>query len=110
MAAPHSGLDNTPTVSWSMKEVYTIRPVVLYLLRIFALHSIQFSLSSSVFYHPCHDNRMDDDASRLSKLTDTPILSQMSSTYLQLQIVWQLYPPNAVNTFICDLHSVEETV
>ena len=42
MAAPRSGLDNTPTVSWSTREAPAINPVVADLLRICALHSCQF--------------------------------------------------------------------
>ena len=39
LAAPRSGSDNTPTVSWSTKEASTINPVVADLLRLRALHS-----------------------------------------------------------------------
>ena len=42
MAAPFSGLDNTPTVSWSAREASAINPVVADLLRIYVLHSRQF--------------------------------------------------------------------
>ena len=50
MAAPRSGLDNTPTVSWSTWETSTINPVVVDLIRIRALHSQIFFLYPSVFY------------------------------------------------------------
>ena len=39
MAAPRSGSDNTPTVSWSTHEASMINPVVADLLRIHALHA-----------------------------------------------------------------------
>ena len=49
MAAPRSGSDNTPTVSWSTKEASTINLVVADLLYIRALHSRQLFLYPSVF-------------------------------------------------------------
>ena len=39
MAAPHSGPDNTPTVSCITREALTINPVVTEHLRIRVLHS-----------------------------------------------------------------------
>ena len=45
---PHSGSDNTPTVSWSTKEASTINPVVADLLCLCVLHSRQFFLNPSV--------------------------------------------------------------
>ena len=48
-AAPRSGSDNTPTVSWSTREASTINPVVADLLRLRALHSRQFFINPSVF-------------------------------------------------------------
>ena len=44
LAAPRSGSDNTPTVSWSTKETSTINPVVADLLHLRALHSRQLFL------------------------------------------------------------------
>ena len=52
MATPRSGLDNTPTVSWSTWEALTINLVVAYILYICTLHSRQFSLNPLLFYHP----------------------------------------------------------
>ena len=49
LAAPHSGSDNTPTVSWSMKEASMINPVVADLLRIRLLHARHFFIVPSVF-------------------------------------------------------------
>ena len=49
LAAPRSGFDNTPTVSWSTKEASTINMVVADLLCLNALHSRQFFLNPSVF-------------------------------------------------------------
>ena len=48
MAAPRSGSDNTPTVSWSTHEASMINPVVADLLRIMALHSRKFFLTGGV--------------------------------------------------------------
>ena len=42
MAAPRSGSDNTPIVSWSTMEALTTNPVVADLLRIRTLYSRQF--------------------------------------------------------------------
>ena len=69
MAAPRSGSDNTPTILWSTCEASTINLVVADLLRIRALHSRQFYLNPSVFYHP---------GSRIARW----LISLASSTYL----------------------------
>ena len=42
MAAPRSGLNNTPTVSWSTREASMINLVVVELLHICALHLRNF--------------------------------------------------------------------
>ena len=91
MTTPRPGLDNTPIVSWSMKEASTINPVVAELLRLRALHSRQFFLRPSVFYHPGIENRMADDTSCLFKLSDTSLLAHMPAAYPQLQSLWQIY-------------------
>ena len=52
MAAPRSGLDNTPTVSCITRVAYNINPVIADLLYIRMLHLRQFFLKPSVFYHP----------------------------------------------------------
>ena len=49
MADPHSGSDNTPTVSWITREALVINPVVVDLLRIRVLRPRQFYLNPSVF-------------------------------------------------------------
>ena len=49
LAAPRSGSDNTPTVSWRTKEASTINPVVADLIRLCALHLRQFFINPSVF-------------------------------------------------------------
>ena len=49
MAAPHSGSDDTPIVSWSTKEASTIKPVVVDLLHICAIHSRQFFINLSIY-------------------------------------------------------------
>ena len=58
-----SGSDNTPTVSWITRKALAINPVVADLLRICVLHSRQFFLNPSVFYHPGQENCMANDAS-----------------------------------------------
>ena len=86
MAAPLSGLDNTPTVSWSTWEASTINPVVAFLLRICALHSRYFFIIPLVFYHPGLENCTVDDTSCLFDIYDTPFIAHMSATYPSLQI------------------------
>ena len=49
MMTPWSGSDNTPTVSWSMREASMINSMVVDLLRFRALHSRKFFLNPSVF-------------------------------------------------------------
>ena len=93
MAAPCSGLDNTPTVYWSTWEAFTINLVVADLLRIRALHLKHSPLNPSVFYHPGQENRMADGAPHLFDISDTPFLAHMSAAYLQPQIFWQLCLP-----------------
>ena len=50
-------------------------------------------LNPSAFYHPGQENRMVDDTSHIFEISDTLILAHMSTTYLQPQISWRLYPP-----------------
>ena len=90
LSAPCSGSDDTTTVSWSMKEASTINMVVAELLRLRALHSRQFFLNPSIFYHPGIENRMADDASFLFGLSDTSLLAHMSAAYNQLQSLCQI--------------------
>ena len=105
LAAPHSVLDNNPTVSWSTKEASTINPVVADLLCLRALHSRQFFINPSVFYHPGIENRMADDAYRLFELSDTSLLTHMSYVYPQSQISWtiSLPPPDLLSCVISTL-------
>ena len=79
-----------------------INPVVAYLLRIRALHLRQFFIYPYVFYHPCIENCMVDDASRLFELSDTSILAHMSAAYPKPQSSWQisLLPPNLLSSVI----------
>ena len=83
MAAPHSGSENTHTLSWSKREASIINPVVADLLRIRALHSINFFPTPSVFDHPGQENCIADDASRLFYLSDTQFLTHMSVLHPQ---------------------------
>ena len=85
LEAPCSDLDNTPTVSWSTKEVSMINPAVADLIRIHTLHLRQFFINPSVFYHPVIKNRIADDASRLFEISYTSRLAHMSDTYPQLK-------------------------
>ena len=105
LAAPRSGSDNTPTVSWSTEEASIINPVVAELLRPRALHSRQFFLNPSVFYHPGIKNRMADDAFHLFELSDTSLLVHMSAAYPQSQSSWQisLLPPDLLSCAISTL-------
>ena len=72
LAAPCSGSDNNPAVSWIKKEALTINPVITDLLRLHALHLRQFFLHPSIFYHPGTKNRMADNASRLLNFLTPP--------------------------------------
>ena len=90
--APRLGSNNKPTIYWITQEASTTNPVVAYFLRIHAIHSQQFFLNPSVFYHPGQENCMADDASRLFDLSDTPFIAHIPATYPQLQILWQLCP------------------
>ena len=93
MAAPHSGSDNTPTVSWSTREASKINPVVADLLRINVLHSRKFFLNPSIFYHLGQENCMADHALSLFYLSDTNFLTHMSVIHPQLHGLWQISLP-----------------
>ena len=105
LAAPHSGSDNTPTVSWSTKEASTINLVVTDLLCLRALHSRQLFINPSVLYHPGIENRMADNASCMFELSDTPHLAHMSSAYPQHRSSWMisLPPPDLLSCVISTL-------
>ena len=106
IAAPRSGSDNTTTVSWIMKEDSTINTVVADLLRLCALHSRQFFLNTSVFYHLGIDNNTADDASCLFELSDTSHIAHLSATYPQSQSSLQLslLPLDLLSCVISTLH------
>ena len=53
---------------------------------------------------------MVDDTSHIFEISDTLILAHMSTTYLQPQILWRLYPPAATTAFMRDIHAVQEAV
>ena len=93
MAAPRLGSDNTPTISWSMREESMINPVVADLLRICALHSKKFFLNPYVLYHPIQENCIADDASRLFYLSDTDFLTHRSAVHPQSHGTWQISLP-----------------
>ena len=84
MAAPIYGSDNTLTVSWSTREASTIQPVVAESIRIRVLHSRQFELNPSIFYHPGQEFFMADDTSCLFYISDTSPLVYISAAYPQL--------------------------
>ena len=65
ISAPHYVLDNTPIVSCSTREASTINPVVADLLHTHTLHSRQFFLDPSIFYHPVQSNIMVEKSSFL---------------------------------------------
>ena len=78
LVAPHSGYDNTPSVSWIMEEFLTINPLVADLLRLHAHHLRQFSVNPSVFNHLGIKNCIADNAYQLFDLSDTSLLSHIS--------------------------------
>ena len=110
MAAPRSGSDNTPTVSWSTCEASMINLVVEDILCIRALHSRKFFLNPSVFYHLGQENCMVNDASRLFYLSDTEFFTHMSAVHCQSHGSWEISLPAAGNNFLRDLNSAHETV
>ena len=93
MAAPHSGSDNTRTVSWSMRESSMFILVVADLLHIRALHSRKFFLNPSVFYHLGQENCMADNTSRLFCSYDTDFLNHISVVHPQSHGSWQICLP-----------------
>ena len=105
MAAPNSGSDNTPTVSWITSKSPMINPVVADLLRIHAFHSRNFLLNPSVFYYPGQENCVADDASRLFYLSDTKFITHMSVIHPQSHGLWQisLPPPELLSCMISTL-------
>ena len=102
MVALRSGSDNTPTVSWSTCEASMINLVVADLLCIRALHSRNFFLNPSVFYHPGKENCMADDASSLFYLSDTVFFTHKSIIHPQPYGSWQisLLPPELLSCMI----------
>ena len=100
MSEPDSGLDNTPTISWSTREASTINLVVADLLRIHTLRSRKISLDSSIFYHPLQESFIMDDASSLFHLPETSFLTHMYSAYPQLLSLWQT-PPRLSELISC---------
>ena len=98
MAAPRSGSDNTPTVSWSTREALMIKPMVTDLLCICTLHPRQSYPNPSIFYHPGQEKCIADDASHIFYLSDTSLLVYMSATNPQLHSSWQisLLPPDLI--------------
>ena len=105
LAASRSGLDNTPTVSWSTKEASTINPVVADLIRLHTLHLRQFFINRSVIYHPEIKNTMADYASRMFEFSDTSFLVHMTYIYPQSQRLQNisLPPPDLLACVISTL-------
>ena len=82
-----------------------INPVVANLLRICALHSRNFFLNPSFFYHPSQENCMADDASHLFYLSHTNFLTHISVVHPRLNGSWQisLPPPELLSCVISTL-------
>ena len=87
-AAPRSGSDNTPTVSWRTHEALMINLVVADLLHIRALHSRKFFLGPFIFYHLVQENYIADDAFHLFHLSDTAFLTHVYVAHPQLYGSW----------------------
>ena len=106
MAAPRSGYDNTPTVSWSTCKALMVNPVVVDLIPIRALNSRKFFLNTSVIYHPVQENYMADDSSRLFHLSHTEFLTHVSAVHPQSHGPWQisLPPPELLSWVVSMLH------
>ena len=94
MAAPHSGSDNTPTISWSMQEASMINPVVADLLHIRVLHGRFVFLNPSVYYHTGQESCMEDDAPSLLYLSDNKFYTHMYVVHPQLRGLWQISLPS----------------
>ena len=105
LAAPCSGSNNTPTVSWSTKEASATNSVVANLLCLHAPHLRQLFVNPSFFYHPFIDNHMAYDASHLYDLSDTYLLAHMYDSYPQPQSLWKLslLPPYLLSCVISTL-------
>ena len=84
--------DNTPTIFWQRKGAVTSISAPARLLRLQALHQRRYR------YVPRHDfisgenNKLADDASRLSHLTDSQFLHYFNTKYPQ-RLSWRLWTP-----------------
>ena len=79
--APFTGSDNTPTVTWTFREAFTVNPVVSDLLRLRFLVNHHFNTTPSVFYHPGTKNTMADDVSQKFHLAPDIFLSLFFANY-----------------------------
>ena len=102
-----SASDNTPTVSWQRKGSVTSVTAPTRLLRLQAVHQRHHR------YVPRHDfiagidNKLADDASRLTHLSDFEFLSHFNTKYPQ-KLPWRLWtpPPQLVSAVISSLHNL----
>ena len=84
--------DNTPTIYWQRKGSVTSTSAPARILRLQALHQRRFG------YVPRHDflagidNKLADDASRLTHLSDTLFLKYFNDHYPQ-PLPWRLWTP-----------------
>jgi len=84
--------DNTPTIFWQRKGAVTSISASARLLRLQALHQRRYR------YVPRHDfisgenNKLADDASRLTHLTDSQFLHYFNTKYPQ-RLSWRLWTP-----------------
>ena len=70
-----------------------VNPVVADLLRIRMLHSRQFYLNHSIFYHPGQENCITYDTSHIFHLYDTSLRVHVSTTYPQPHSPWKISLP-----------------
>ena len=79
--SPFTGSDNTPTVAWTFQEAFTVKPVVVDLLRLQSVLNCQFKITPSVFYHSGTQNTMAGDAYKKFHLSSEIFISLFSRTY-----------------------------
>lgn len=78
-----TGTDNTPALAWQGKGSTSTTGPVAYLLRAQALHQRFHRYREEHFYIPGPVNVMADDASRLTSLSPSALLSHFDSRYPQ---------------------------
>ena len=87
-----SHADNTPTIYWQRKGAVTSVSAPARLLRLQALHQRRHRYVPRHDFIAGEDNKLADDASRLTHLTDAQFLHHFNTTYPQ-HLPWQLWTP-----------------